>query len=66
MTEGWFNGIPWLWDRFHISSTPDGRYVGETLESAARSLHIAPDELTLRLCEEYGNEIQVVLFYRTE
>jgi N-acyl-D-aspartate/D-glutamate deacylase len=66
MTAGWFNGIPWLWDRFHISSTPDGRYVGETLESAARSLQIAPDELTLRLCEEYGNEIQVVLFYRTE
>jgi N-acyl-D-aspartate/D-glutamate deacylase len=66
MTEGWFNGIPWLWDRFQISSTPDGRYVGETLESAAHSLRIAPDELTLRLCDEYGNEIQVVLFYRTE
>lgn len=66
MTEGWFNGIPWLWDRFQISSTPDGRYVGETLESVSQSLRIAPDELTLRLCEEYGNEIQVVLFYRTE
>ena len=27
---------------------------------------LPPDELTLRLCEQYGNEIQVVLFYRTE
>lgn len=66
MASGWFNGIPWLWDRFHISSTPDGRYVGLTLESAAASTNVEPDELTLRLCEEYGNEIQVVLFYRTE
>lgn len=66
MSAGWFNGIPWLWDRFQISSTPDGRYVGETLQSAAARSRLEPDELTLRLCEEYGNEIQVVLFYRTE
>jgi N-acyl-D-amino-acid deacylase len=66
MADGWFNGIPWLWDRFHISSTPDGNYVGLTLEAAAARTNVAPDELTLRLCEEYGNEIQVVLFYRTE
>jgi N-acyl-D-aspartate/D-glutamate deacylase len=25
-----------------------------------------PYELTLQLCEQYGNEIQVVLFYRTD
>ena len=24
MQDGWFNGIPWLWDRFVVSSTPDG------------------------------------------
>lgn len=66
MSAGWFNGIPWLWDRFHISSTPDGNYVGLTLEAAAANSRIDPYELTLRLCEEYGNEIQVVLFYRTE
>ena len=66
MTAGWFNGIPWLWDRFVVSSTPDGALVGQTLAEAADALHLPPDELTLRLCEEYGNEIQVVLFYRTE
>jgi N-acyl-D-amino-acid deacylase len=66
MTAGWFGGIPWLWDRFVVSSTPDGELVGQTLAEAAGSFGVAPDELTLRLCEEYGNEIQVVLFYRTE
>lgn len=66
MTAGWFNGIPWLWDRFAVSSTPDGALVGQTLAEVAAALRLPPDELTLRLCEEYGNEIQVVLFYRTE
>lgn len=66
MTEGWFNGIPWLWDRFLVSSTPDGRSVGQTLAEIAADRRIDPYELTLRLCEEYGNEIQVVLFYRTD
>ena len=66
MKNGWFNGIPWLWDRFLISSTPDGEFVGQTLAQAADALQLAPDELTLRLCERYGNEIQMVLFYRTE
>lgn len=66
MADGWFNGIPWLWDRFHVSSTPDGRHVGLSLEKIAELTDVEPYELTLRLCEEYGNEIQVVLFYRTE
>jgi N-acyl-D-aspartate/D-glutamate deacylase len=66
MGDGWFNGIPWLWDRFVVSSTPDGALVGQTLAEAATTLAVPPDELTLQLCEEYGNEIQMVLFYRTE
>jgi len=66
MGAGWFNGIPWLWDRFVVSSTPDGELVGRTLAEASAELDVPPDELTLRLCEEYGNEIQMVLFYRTD
>ena len=66
MQTGWFNGIPWLWERFLVSSTPDGAFVGQTLRQVADALRLAPDELTLRLCELYGNEIQVVLFYRTD
>jgi N-acyl-D-aspartate/D-glutamate deacylase len=66
MADGWFNGIPWLWDRFVVSSTPDGALVGQTLAEVAQAEGLPPDELTLRLCEHYGNEIQMVLFYRTE
>ncbi len=66
MSAGWFNGIPWLWDRFVVSSTPDGSLAGTTLERAASRRGVPPDELTLQLCEVYGNEIQVVLFYRTD
>ena len=36
MTAGWFNGIPWLWDRFVVSSTPDGALVGQTLAAGRR------------------------------
>lgn len=66
MQAGWFNGIPWLWDRFLVSSSPDGGFVGQTLAAIAEQSRLDPDELTLRLCEQYGNEIQVVLFYRTD
>ena len=66
MTNGWFGGIPWLWDRFLLSSVPDGHGTGMTLADLASDEGVAPDELTLRLCEKYGNELQVVLFYRSE
>ena len=66
MTEGWFGGIPWLWDRFMISQSPDGYGVASTLADLAESTNTDPYELTIQLCEKYGNELQVVLFYRTE
>jgi len=66
MTEGWFGGIPWLWDRFLISAAPDGYGVAETLADLAERTNTDPYELTLQLCERYGNEVQVVLFYRVE
>jgi N-acyl-D-amino-acid deacylase len=66
MAEGWFGGIPWLWDRFVVSSSPDGYGIAKTLEELAASEEIEPYELTLQLCEKYGNELQVVLFYRSE
>jgi N-acyl-D-aspartate/D-glutamate deacylase len=66
MRAGWFDGIPWLWDRFLVSSTPDGTDVGRTLAQLADERRLDPHELTLRLCEHHGNEIQVVLFYRTD
>ncbi len=66
MADGWFGGIPWLWDRFVVSSCPDGYGVTKTLAELADGEGIDPYELTLRLCERYGNELQVVLFYRSE
>lgn len=66
MAHGWFGGIPWLWDRFLVSSVPDGYGTGKTLAQLADHERLAPDELTLQLCERYGNELQVVLFYRSD
>ncbi len=66
MTEGWFGGTPWLWDRFVVSSSPDGYGIAKTLEQLAADEGLDPYELTLQLCERYGNELQVVLFYRSE
>ncbi|MEJ7800559.1 MAG: amidohydrolase family protein, partial [Ilumatobacter sp.] len=66
MAEGWFGGIPWLWDRFVVSSCPDGYGIAKTLEELSVSEGTEPYELTLQLCERYGNELQVVLFYRSE
>lgn len=67
MTEGWFGGIPWLWDRFVVSDTAGrGEEDGLSLAEIAEQRDLDPYELTLRLCEEYGNELQVVLFYRVE
>jgi N-acyl-D-aspartate/D-glutamate deacylase len=66
MARGWFGDIPWLWDRFLVSSSPDGYGVATTLAELADAEDVDPAELTLRLCERYGNELQVVLFYRVE
>lgn len=66
MHNGWFSGIPWLWDRFMVSATPDGSGVTRTLDDLATESGVDPHELTLELCEKYGNEIHVVLFYRVE
>jgi N-acyl-D-aspartate/D-glutamate deacylase len=66
MTTGWFGGIPWLWDRFVVSHSPDGYGVASSLADLAAEADVDPYELTIQLCERYGNELQVVLFYRTE
>ncbi len=66
MTLGWFGGIPWLFDRFIISECPDGFGVARSLKELAAEAGADPYELTLELCERYGNLLQVVLFYRTE
>ena len=66
MTLGWFGGIPWLFDRFVISECPEGFGISRSLEELSAEAGADPYEMTLELCERYGNLAQVVLFYRTE
>lgn len=66
MAEGWFGGIPWLFDRFLLSDVPDGEGAGSTIAEMSEQTGVEPYELTLQLCERYGNRLQVVLFYRIE
>ncbi len=66
IATGWYGGIPWLWDRVVVCQCPDAGVVGSSLDELARAEGLPPAERTLRLCEEHGNEVKVVLFYRTE
>jgi N-acyl-D-aspartate/D-glutamate deacylase len=67
LAKGWFGGIPWLWDRFLLTSVGErSELVGLTLEQAAEADGTDPAELVLELCTTVGSEVQVVLFYRTE
>lgn len=66
LATGWFGGIPFLWDRFLISHTPDGHGVGQTIEALAEATSSDPYDYLLELCEKYGNEVRVVIFYRAE
>jgi N-acyl-D-aspartate/D-glutamate deacylase len=66
LARGWYYGIPFLWDRFVVSNSPDGYGLGQTLQALAERDGVDPYELTLQLCEQYGNNIAVVLFYRDE
>ncbi|WP_037365160.1 N-acyl-D-amino-acid deacylase family protein [Nakamurella lactea] len=66
MAAGWFGGIPFLWDRFTISDSPDGYGIARTIDDLAAETDTDPYEFTLSLCERYGNTVGVVLFYRSE
>lgn len=66
MSRGWFGGIPFLWDRFMVSDTPDGYGVARTIEELAAEAGADPYDFTLGLCERYGNDVHVVIFYRVE
>ena len=59
-------GFRGLWDRFVISHSPDGYGVASSLADLSEEAGTDPHELTIQLCEKYGNELHVVLFYRTE
>ena len=49
-----------------VSSCPDGYGLAKSLEELSVDEGVEPYELTLQLCERYGNKLRVVLFYRDE
>lgn len=66
LRRGWYGGIPWLWDRVRVARCPDSALSGQTLDAIAAQRGADPAELVLELCAKFGNEIEVVMFYRTE
>ncbi|HUB69988.1 MAG TPA: D-aminoacylase [Acidimicrobiales bacterium] len=68
LAQGWFGGIPWMWDRVLVTqSGPDDHETpGHTIEQLAVAWSCDPPEVALRLYESHGNALQVALFYRTE
>jgi N-acyl-D-aspartate/D-glutamate deacylase len=68
LARGWYGGIPWHWDRVVVSQAPAGESwcVGRSLADSAAHAGVSPAQLALELCERNGNEVKVVLHYRTE
>jgi N-acyl-D-aspartate/D-glutamate deacylase len=66
-SEGWFGGIPWLWDRITLCAAGEQEdLVGLTFEEAAALRQCDPLELVVELCTTLGSDAHVVLNYRTE
>jgi N-acyl-D-amino-acid deacylase len=69
LAEGWSsNRIAWDWDRVVLARTDGlmGTVDGDSISSAAEKLEMLPERLVLELCKLGGNQVMVVLFYRTE
>jgi N-acyl-D-aspartate/D-glutamate deacylase len=67
LAGGWYGGIPWDWERVVVSRcSNDQQIVGQSVQRLAEVAKVEPAEYALRLCEQHGNRVQVVLFYRTE
>jgi N-acyl-D-aspartate/D-glutamate deacylase len=65
--QGWFGGIPWLWDRVVITAAgPDADVVGLSIDQISRRRQVPPEEVLLDLCVEAGSQANAVLHYRME
>jgi N-acyl-D-aspartate/D-glutamate deacylase len=68
-SEGWFNGIPWQWERIqltHVREQAYHKFVGRTLSEVADILQIEPLDCLLHLIESQQNDVSVVMFNRDE
>lgn len=68
VARGWFDGIPWHWDRVTVCQAPPEAQdcIGRTIEQIAEGDGVEPAATLLDLCARYGNEVKVVMHYRTE
>ena len=68
LAAGWYGGIPWMWDRVLVTHSDPGdtESPGHTIEELASGSGRSPAAVLLGLYEEYGNAVQVAMFYRTE
>jgi N-acyl-D-amino-acid deacylase len=69
LSLGWSaNLIPWDWSRVLLARTDSllDTTPGDSVLIAAEKLKIEPERLVLELCKLGGNQVMVVLFYRTE
>jgi N-acyl-D-amino-acid deacylase len=67
--EGWFNGIPWQWDRIqlaHVREAAYHKFVGRTISDVAEILQLEPIDCLLHLIESQQNDVSVVMFNRDE
>jgi N-acyl-D-amino-acid deacylase len=68
LAQGWYGGIPWMWDRVMVTHSTEGdtESPGHTIAELAASSGNDPAAVLLDLYEQYGNAVQVAMFYRTE
>jgi N-acyl-D-amino-acid deacylase len=67
LSHDWWDDSPWMWDRFVISAAPGaGDLIGRSVQALADDAHVSGEEMVVRLCEQFGNEVHIVLHYRQE
>lgn len=65
LSKGWAGGIPWLWDRVVIASSPgDPTKPGHTVRALAEQAGRTPEQVVLELCARHGNRLHVIFHYR--
>lgn len=67
LAHDWWDDTPWMWERFVISAAPGADdLVGRSIEALAADAHVSGEEMVIRLCEQFGNDVHIVLHYRQE
>ena len=69
LAGGYFGGLPWNWDSIFISKAEAEQYrewSGKSIAELATALKIDPIEAMLRLIEDTGNRVDIVIFNKSE